>query len=52
MTWLVATVFDLNGPQHFLQWGWLRITIPNLIVITLLVIVFFIGVAGRMRDHS
>ena len=52
MNWLMAAVFDLNGPQHFLQWGWFRITVPNLIVIGLLVVVFFIGVFGQMGDES
>jgi hypothetical protein len=48
---MLAAIFDLNGPQRFVEWGWLRITVPNLIVVGLLVVAFFVAVRTRMSSR-
>jgi hypothetical protein len=35
-----------------LQWGWLLITVPNLIVIGLMIIVFVIAAIVRLPGHD
>lgn len=34
----------LEGPATFLQWGWLSISLPNLIVIAVMVVLFVLAV--------
>lgn len=48
---MFAVIFDLSGAQKFLQWGWLRITVPNLIAIVLMVVIFSIAVGMRMSER-
>jgi hypothetical protein len=31
---------DLNQPANYLSWGWLSISIPNLIVVVVMVLLF------------
>ena len=35
-----------------LQWGWLLITVPNLIVIGLMIVVFLIAAIVRLPGHK
>lgn len=39
-------MIDLSGAQHVIQFGWVRITLANLIVLVLLVVVFAVAVAA------
>jgi hypothetical protein len=48
---MLAAIFDLGGSQQFLEWGWLRITVPNLVVIVLMVVIFFIAIGMRMGER-
>ena len=40
-----AAVFHLGGPAHYLHWGWLQISIPNLVLIAVMVVVFVLAIA-------
>jgi hypothetical protein len=30
----------LNSPAHYLSWGWVSISVPNLVVIVLMLVIF------------
>ena len=50
---LVGSLVDLAHPAHTIHWGWLLISIANLVVIALMIMVFILAVAlpfpGRRR---
>ena len=37
---VVAALIPLDHPGHYLHWGWLQISVANLIVIGLMVVTF------------
>jgi hypothetical protein len=41
----------MQAAQYF-QWGWILITIPNLIVIGLMIVVFLIAVFLELPGHD
>ena len=38
-----AAVFNLNGPGHYVHWGFVQLSLANFIVIALIVIVFWVA---------
>ena len=42
---LAGSVFDLNGPGRYVHWGFIQISVANLVVIGLMVIVFVLAIA-------
>ncbi|WNM29857.1 hypothetical protein RKE30_05315 [Streptomyces sp. Li-HN-5-11] len=36
----LASSVDLNGPGHYLHWGFIQLSVANLVVIGLMVVVF------------
>ncbi|MGZ4602650.1 MAG: hypothetical protein ACXV3S_05965 [Kineosporiaceae bacterium] len=48
-----AAVIDLNGPGHYISWGFIQISWANAIVILLMIAVFalaiFLPFPGRKR---
>jgi hypothetical protein len=38
--------------SQFLQWGIVLITIPNLIVVGLMIVIFALGVAFALPEHK
>ena len=38
-------VFDLNGPAHYVHWHFFQMSVPNLIVIGLMIAVFILAIA-------
>ena len=45
-TFRVATqpLADVNGPASYLGWGWLSISVPNLIVILVMILLFVLAI--------
>ena len=45
-TFRVATqsLADVNGPASYLGWGWLSISVPNLIVILVMIVLFVLAI--------
>jgi hypothetical protein len=41
---LLGALVNLNGSGHYLQWGFIQISLANLVVIALMVIVFVLAV--------
>ncbi len=33
----------MNDPARYLQWGWLSISVPNLVVITIMITLFVLA---------
>ena len=51
----LSIMTGLNHPAHYLTWGWLSISLPNLIVILLMIVVFVLAVLlpfPKDRDRS
>ena len=45
-------MFDLNSPAVYLNWGFILISLPNLVVIAVMVLVFVLAVLLRMPGQS
>lgn len=41
----------LESAPHYLHWGWVQISVANLIVIAVMLIIFAAAVAFRMPEH-
>jgi len=39
-----AALIDLNGPEHYLHWGWIQISVGNLVMILAMIAVFVLAV--------
>jgi hypothetical protein len=51
----LSYVSGLNHPAHYLTWGWLSISLPNLIVILLMIVLFVLAILlpfPKDRDRS
>ena len=40
------------SPASYFQWGWLLITVPNLVVIGLMLLVFLVAAFVRLPSHD
>jgi hypothetical protein len=49
---LLAALVNLNGPQHYIQWGVIQITVANAIIIGLMVVVFVLAIALPFPTHQ
>jgi hypothetical protein len=41
---LLAALVNLNGPGHYVHWGFIQISVANLVVILLMVAVFVLAI--------
>lgn len=48
---LVAAVFDLNHTGHYVHWGFVQISVANLVVIALMIVVFIAAILVPFRRH-
>jgi hypothetical protein len=49
---LVASLVDLNKPGHYVHWGFIQISVANLIVIGLMVVVFVAAILIPFKRHK
>jgi NADH:ubiquinone oxidoreductase subunit 6 (subunit J) len=52
---LVGALINLGGPGHYLHWGFLQISLANVIVIIVMVLTFVAAVfipVHRRKDRS
>ncbi len=42
----------MDGPAQYLQWGFIQISLANLIVIGLMLVVFALAVIARRREKN
>lgn len=43
--WLVGSVIDLNAPGKYLHWGFIQISLSNLLVIVVMIVLFAVAIA-------
>jgi len=48
---VVAALVDLSRPGHYLHWGFIQLSVANLVVIVMLIVVFAVAIAVPFR-HS
>jgi len=50
---MLASVVDLNTTGHYLHWGFIQLSVANLVVIGLMVVVFIAAVLApfHLRRH-
>ena len=51
-SWVLASLVDLNGPGHYVHWGFIQISVANLILIGLMVVVFVAAILIPFRRHE
>lgn len=55
---MIAAIFNLNGHAGFLHWHFIQVSVPNLIVIVLMLVLFVVALvtpfpgAGRRKGSS
>lgn len=42
---LLGSLVNLNHPGHYVHWGFIQISVANLVVILLMVVVFVLAIA-------
>jgi hypothetical protein len=52
MATMLGALVDLNGPGRYVNWGFIQISVANLILIGLMVIVFILAIFIPFRRHS
>ena len=52
MSWVLASLVDLSGPGRYVHWGFIQISVANLVVIGLMVVVFFAAILIPFRRHG
>ena len=48
---LVGSLVDLNHPGHYVHWGFIQLSVANLVVIGLMVVVFVAAILVPFRRH-
>lgn len=49
---VLASLFNLNHPGHYIHWGFIQMSYANLVVIILMVIVFFAAILIPFKGHK
>jgi hypothetical protein len=48
---LFASLIDMNHPGHYIHWGFLQMSVANLVVIVLMIIVFLAAILIPFKGH-
>lgn len=48
----IAAVVDLNSPGHYVHWGFIQLSLANLIVIVAMLAVFIVAILVPFRMHG
>ncbi len=49
---MLELVGALNSPAHYLNWGWIAVSIPNLVVILIMFVVFALALLLPFPGHG
>ncbi len=49
---LAGALVDLNHPGHYVHWGFIQLSVANLVVIGLMVVVFVAAILIPFRRHG
>ena len=52
MSRLVGSLINLNHPGHYVHWGFIQLSVANLVVIGLMVMVFVAAILIPFRRHG
>jgi hypothetical protein len=52
MSRLVGSLVDLNHPGRYVHWGFIQLSVANLVLIGLMVIVFVAAILIPFRRHG
>lgn len=52
MSRLVGSLVNLNHPGHYVHWGFIQLSVANLILIGLMVVVFVAAILIPFRRHG
>jgi hypothetical protein len=50
--WLVAALINLGGTGHYVHWGFIQISVANLVVILVMILVFILAIALPFPRHG
>jgi hypothetical protein len=42
---VLGAVFNLNSPAHVINWGFIHLTVSNVVVIAVMIVVFVLAIA-------
>ena len=54
----LGAIFDLSGPAHYVHWHFFQMSVPNIVTIVLMLVVFVLAIllpfpgAARRRGSS
>jgi hypothetical protein len=48
---LIGSLVNLNHPGHYVHWGFIQLSVANLVVIGLMVVVFVAAILVPFRRH-
>ena len=49
---VLGSLIDLNRPGHYVHWGFIQISVANLVLIGLMVVVFVAAILIPFRRHQ
>jgi len=49
---VLRSLVNLNGPGHYLHWGFIQISVANAVLIALMVVVFIAAIAIPFRRRK
>jgi hypothetical protein len=49
---MLAAIFNLNGHATYVHWHFIQISVPNILVVVLMVIVFFAAILAPFPKHG
>jgi hypothetical protein len=49
---MVGSLIDLKRPGHYIHWGFIQISVANLVVIGLMLVVFAAAILIPFRRHG
>jgi hypothetical protein len=52
MSRLVGSLVNLDHPGHYVHWGFIQLSVANLVVIGLMVVVFVAAILIPFRRHG
>ncbi|MGD0394077.1 MAG: hypothetical protein ABSC41_15715 [Acidimicrobiales bacterium] len=49
---ILGSLVDLNHPGHYVHWGFIQLSVANLVLIALMVIVFVAAILVPFKRHQ
>ena len=48
---MLGAIVNLNHPAHFVHWGFFQMSVPNLVAIIVMLVVFAIAILAPFPGH-